>query len=239
MKSHKPIIGIILDWKENGDFSRFPHYALRTNYFQAIHKSGGIPLAIPYIHEEIDEYLEIINGLVIPGGGYAFPEEWYADKNEPPPYKPSPRLAFDLEITEKALIKNMPVLGICAGMQIIGGINGCKMTRNVKKYLGTEMDHWGDSPEKYAHEVQVMHGTTLEKITERNNFPVNTRHREALVEIPDNVTINCIAPDKVVEGIELPHYKFVIGVQWHPEFFAEQNDSNMDIFRAFIKISGA
>lgn len=236
MKKHRPKIGISLDWEKEGTFSRYPHFALRENYFNAIYEAGGFPIAIPHITKALDEFLDNIAAVIIPGGGFAFSDEWYVDLEEPAPYDPSPRLAFDTKLIEQTLIMNKPLLGICAGMQMMGCINGCKMTRNLHKYLETEIDHWeGQLADQYAHQVNVKPGTLLEKITGRKSFDVNTRHKEALVEIPENVTINCTAPDNVVEGIELPHYRFAIGVQWHPEFFIGNDNPNFALFKALIE----
>jgi len=236
LQSHKPLIGITLDSQEEGSFSARPHFALRKRYFEAISKAGGLGIGIPHITEDIEEYLDQVSALVVPGGGFATPDEWYIDPNEPKPYESSPRLAFDVAIIEAALKRDMPLLCICAGMQILGGILGCKLTPNVNKYLNSSIDHLNEKPaEEYGHAVEVEPNTLLHKIVQCNKFDVNTAHQEAIVEAPDNVVINCKAPDGCIEGIELPNHKFALGVQWHPEFFTTQGEKSFEIIQAFVK----
>ncbi len=231
----RPVIGVTLDWQEKGTYSKRPHYALRENYFKIIYKAGGIPLALPQIGEAVDELISKVDGLMIPGGGFASPPDWYVESEDNCPYEPSPRLGFDLAIIEKAFKLDKPILGICAGMQLMGGVKGCKMTPNIHKYLGTKIDHLNEKPaEEFAHKVKVKKGSLLAKITKSQEFDVNTAHQEAIVKAPDNVVINAVAPDGTIEGIEFPEYRFALGVQWHPEFFDQAKDPNFLIFKALI-----
>ncbi len=232
----RPIIGITLDWEEQGTFSKRPYYALRESYFDIIYKAGGLPLAIPYIHDAIDDYLERIGGLVVPGGDFAFKKDWYVNPDEDKPYPPSKRLEFDIAIIKKALDKNMPLLGICAGMQIMGASLGAKMTPNVNKYLSTSIDHRSAQPEQFAHEVKVNKDSLLYKITGKENFPVNTAHSEAIVELSEKLLVSGIAEDGAIEAIEVRNKEFAIGVQWHPEFFITDNsDPSFLIVKALVE----
>lgn len=232
----KPVIGITLDWQKDGSFSRHPHYALREHWFNAIYRAGGIPIAIPHITGAIDEYLERIQGLLVPGGEFAAPPEWYVASSEPMAYQPSPRTQFDRVVLEKALAKDMPVLGVCAGMQFLGCVHGCKMTRNVQTYFNTTINHWDEHPtSRLAHGVNITPDTLLARIVKSPQYEVNTHHREGLVEFPDNVIVNAVAPDGVIEGIELPAYRFALGVQWHPEY--ELTEEDKAIIAAFVTAS--
>jgi putative glutamine amidotransferase len=236
----RPIIGITLDWQKEGTYSKRPHFALREHYFESIYAAGGLPMAIPMLAAGIPAYMDSIQGLLIPGGGFASPDSWYVDLHEPAPYEPSPRLDFDMAILRQALAIDMPVLGICAGMQILGGVEGCRMTRNVHKHIETDIDHLDEKPaEEYAHSVAVKPDTLLAKIVRRAEFDVNTAHKEAIVEVPAHVVVNATAPDGVIEGIELPKYRFALGVQWHPEFFITEGDPNMEIIKAFVATAAA
>lgn len=232
----RPKIGITLDCEEKGSFSKRPYYALRKIYFDIIYAAGGLPVAIPHIDHAIDDYLAEIKAIVIPGGNFASPESWYISESETQSYEPSPRLESDLAVIEKAFELDMPMLGICAGMQLMGGLKGCKMTHDVHKFVKTDIDHLNEKPaEQFAHKVKVTKNSLLEKITGCREFDVNTAHREAIVEVPDNIIVNAVAPDGVIEGIEFPDKKFAIGVQWHPEFFLDKNDPSFKLFEALVR----
>lgn len=231
-----PLIGITLDWQESGTFSKRPHYALRHHFFDAVRAAGGIPVGIPYEFALLPEYTARLDGLLTPGGNFASPLEWYVPSEDPLPYKPSPRLDFDLAIIEQMLSVGKPVLGICAGMQLLAGLFKCKMTRNVHKYHNTKIDYLNEKPaEEYAYQVDITKNTLLSSIVGDEKLDVNTAHREAVVEVPDNVIINARSPEGVIEGIELPEYEFALGVQWHPEFFVSEETRHKKIFNAFIQ----
>lgn len=232
----RPIIGITLDWEEKGTFSKRPYYALRESYFDIIYKAGGLPLAIPYVAEAIDEYLSQISALVVPGGDFALNRDWYINPDEEKPWPPSKRLEFDIAIVKNVLDRNIPFLGICAGMQVMGGISGAKMTPNINKYLNTHIDHRNHcQADEFAHEVIVAKNSLLYKITNRERFPVNTAHSEAIVEIAKDLLVSGRSEDGVIEAIERMDKDFAIGVQWHPEFFMKNtSDPSFLIFKALI-----
>lgn len=217
-------IGVTLDIAPSGSFSKRPHYALRVHYFDAVSYTGALPVPVPHLSDRIEDYLDNIDGLLVPGGGFASPKDWYEEPGADMPYEPSARLQYDLAVIEAALKRDMPVLGICAGMQLMAGLRGCKMTHNVHTRYDTAIDHMNGAPaEEYCHAVHVVSGTLLAEMYGAENAPdVNSAHCEAVVSCPEGVIISATAPDGVIEAIELPQHRFALGVQWHPEFFPGQ-----------------
>lgn len=231
----KPIIGITLDYSEGGGFSPRPYYAIRDSYFEQVKRAGGVPIAIPYQPELLEEYLEMVDGIIIPGGDFALDADWYVN-NDGPAFPNSPRLEFDIALIKKALARDIPLLGICAGMQILGGIHGCKLSSNIQEYSSCNRNHLDEiEAESIAHDINVSRGTLLSQIVSRETFGVNSRHREGLVEISNKVTVCGTSDDGIVEAIELQGNKFALGVQWHPEFF--DDGENNAIIRAFVEAS--
>lgn len=227
----KPIIGITLDYVQEGSFSKRPHFALRENYFTAIINAGGLPIAIPHEINLIDEYLSKINALVIPGGDFGLDPEWYIE-SEKPAFPASKRLQYDVEIIKKALSNNIPLLGICAGMQILAGMHGCKLSSVIQNHSSKNRNHLNEIPaEEYAHDMITEAGTILNKIGGAK-FRVNSRHTEGVVKISDKVLLSGTSDDGIIEAIEIKGAKFALGVQWHPEFF--ENDANSGIFKALV-----
>ena len=227
----KPIIGITLDYVKEGSFSKRPHFALRENYFTAIINAGGLPVAIPHEKNLIDEYLNKVDALVIPGGDFGLEPDWYV-QGEKPAFAASPRLAFDIEIITKALAKNMPLLGICAGMQILSGMQGCKLSSKIQVHSKINRNHLNEVPaEEYAHDIFIEPGTQLYKIA-GGKMPANSRHTEGVVKLSEKVVLAGTSDDGIIEAIEIKGAKFALGVQWHPEFF--ENDANAAIFKALV-----
>ncbi len=235
----RPLIGILLDYAKEGSFSSRPHYALRQAYFDAVDCAGGIPLGLPYQSRLRMEYLDRLDGFILPGGFYPFPDSYYGDReNSSEPVHP--RVSFEEEFTKALLDQDKPLLGICAGMQAMGAALGAKMYRDVHGAIETHIDHLNEKPaEDIAHQVTISEGTRLHAITDCTALGVNTAHREALMSVPDGAILNAIAPDGVIEGIEVPDHRFALAVQWHPEFFLNRGDPNLAIFEALIAAARA
>ncbi|MAH83049.1 MAG: hypothetical protein CBB68_00870 [Rhodospirillaceae bacterium TMED8] len=232
---NRPKIGILLDYVESGTFSTRPHYALRQSYFDAVWHAHGLPVAIPYINDAKRDYLTYCDGLILPGGFYPFPTSIYGESAKLGETI-HPRYAFEQDFVQQALDADTPILGICAGMQILAASTGATLYRDVRNELPTNIDHLNAQPaESPAHEISIVEGTHLNEILGTTKMVVNTAHKEALKDNLDNLTISATSEDGVIEGIELTEKRFCVGVQWHPEFFAFKNNPNFNLFTSLIK----
>jgi len=239
MRNYRPLIGLLLDHQDAGSFSTRPHYAIRTAYFDAVYAAGGFPVGVPYIEAAIAETIGRCDALVTTGGSYPFPDDWYDEVPETSTAL-NQRFAFETVITEAALAADLPLLGICAGMQVIAGVLGGRFYRDVSDEPGTEIDHLNEKPaEQTAHDVIITPGSRLHKIVGQYSIAVNTAHREALKAAPDGLIVNAVAMDGLIEGIEVSGKRFCLGVQWHPEFFAVDGDPNFQLFCALIAAAGS
>ncbi|MBL6785482.1 MAG: gamma-glutamyl-gamma-aminobutyrate hydrolase family protein [Rickettsiales bacterium] len=234
----KPIIGVILDWEDKGSFSKHPYFAIREHYINAVRYAGGTPILIPYGDQEsITSYLDQIDGLLVPGGFYALPETWYEDKTNTSPYEATPRFKFEEAIINQAFKLDMPILAICAGMQVIAGMHGGKLTSNIANHNNGVIDHFDT---KTSHIINVTPDSLLFKITKQSSFQTNTHHQEAVISTSNKVTISGICSDGIIEAIEIKDRKFVLGLQWHPEMLCHHIDqiTNQNphhlIFKEFI-----
>lgn len=235
---NRPMIGILLDYEPSGSFSKRPHYALRTAYFDAVWKAGGLPVGLPYLDGADDAYLSAVDGLIVPGGFYPFPAEVYGRAADGAPVHP--RYAFERTLMLDALGRDLPTLGICAGMQVMAVARGATVWDDIARELDCAVDHLNEKPaEETAHTVTIAPGTRLFEIAGASEIAVNTAHNEALRDVPDGIAISARAPDGIVEAIELPDRRFALGVQWHPEFFLTEGDPNFRLFEHLIDAAGA
>ena len=233
----RPTIGLLMDYQESGDFSQRPHYSLRCLYFDAVWAAGGLPIALPYLDNAIENFLNRCDGIILPGGFYPFPASIYGEAPSSTE-KIHPRYIFERKLATNALKHDVPTLGICAGMQVMAAIMGATLYRDVEKELPTKINHLNQKPaEERAHKVSITAGTRLHKLIKTESLHVNTAHKEALKSCPKGITINAYADDGVVEGIEVPKHRFYLGVQWHPEFFACTGDPNLTLFSALVVAS--
>lgn len=238
-RSSRPVIGVLMDYEAEGSFSSRPHYALRLAYFDAVQRAGGTPVAIPYLPDATEAFLDLVDGVVLPGGFYPFPAAFYG--NAPDPSEDvHPRAAFEMDFTGRILARDIPLLGICAGMQVMAIILGATIHPDVHVTYETALDHLNEKPaEEFAHPVAIVPGTLLHRITGLENMQVNTAHREGINIDPngdgiDGLVINARAPDGVIEGLEIISNRFALGVQWHPEFFLEPGSPHFALFEALV-----
>ena len=234
----RPTIGILLDFEAEGSFSRRPHYAIRTAYFDAIWQAGGLPIAIPYVEDGLSAYQDLCDGFLFPGGFYPFPARLYGEA-APKDEVIHPRYEFEEKLMRAVIEKNQPVLGICAGMQVLAGLYGGTFYRNLHDELDTSIDHLNERPaDETAHAIEIAKGTKLHDLLGHAEFDVNTAHNEALNNRPDGLLVSAVAPDGVIEGVELSGKPFCLGVQWHPEFFAVEGDPNFNLFKGLVEAAG-
>jgi putative glutamine amidotransferase len=233
----KPLIGIVLDHADAGSFSARPHYALREDYFRAVESAGGVPVGLGYMNGGPDGSLGVIDGLLSPGGEFETPEDWYIGGASL--YARSARLQYNIDYIEGALKRNMPVLGICAGMQLLAGIRGCKLVPDLKKHFqqaARPMDPHKQIPATLpAHKADIVVGTQLHAYLQATRIDVNSHHQEAVIQTAPGVIVSARSPDGTIEAIELEnHPGFALGVQWHPEIPLGPADPSARIFKRFI-----
>lgn len=239
MKS-KPIIGITLDWEDTKTYSKYsPWYALRENYITAIIKSGGTPLLIPYDLSSIMTYVKIIDGLVIPGGDYDLsPKDYNEDKRDVTRIQKENRVIFETSLLQAAMDKKIPILGICAGHQLIAvKIGQGTLIQDIATDFSTEIEHEQSKndipPAKPSHNITIEEKSLLYKITKTKIMHVNSSHHQAIKTISDDFMVSAISPDGIIEAIEHKTYPFLMGVEWHPEYEVTPHDKM--IFDALIE----
>lgn len=233
--SKRPLIGLSLDSEEAGGWSKMPWYALRQNYCAAVAASGGLPVALPHEAEAAEAYLDKLDGLVITGGAFDVdPSLFGADSKHATVKTKDARTRFELAILNGALARDLPILGICGGQQLLNVALGGTLIQHIPDSVPDALPHEQPNPRTEAgHSVTLVQGTRLHAICGADELQVNSAHHQAAAEVGDGVVINARAPDGVIEGIEAPDRRFCIGVEWHPEFHISVGDKR--IFDAFIE----
>jgi putative glutamine amidotransferase len=221
----KPLIGIMLDCEDKGSFSAYPYHALQKSYFSAVLKAGGLPFGIPC--DSGGEHLARVDGVLVPGGDYLSPPEWYAD-GVVSDFPPNPaRAEGELALLKNVLNSKKPLLATCAGMQVMNVALGGKLT-------GKLPNHRPEGSDRYAlrHTLKIVPGTKLHAIA-GDSMRANTHHKEGIALLAPGLTASAFAEDGVIEAIEYAPHPFALGVQWHPEHSTDDLQ-NMKIFEAFV-----
>lgn len=227
VSSDGPRIAILLDENTSGDASR---YELGKGYFEAILGAGGAPFGVPYAPRLTSGIARSFDGLLSPGGRFAYPDDWYVDGRSPA-NPPSGRLAVERALMAAFLGAGKPVLGICAGMQTLACLSGCRLTANLTR-RHSEIDHDGA---EVMHPVSLCPGARLTALIGRPSLVVNSFHREAVASLGRSVRASAYAPDGVIEAIELADHPFALGLQWHQERFVGAAHPGNRVFAGFVE----
>ena len=220
----KPIIGITGNF-DNGNMSLAP------GYYTSILKAGGIPFVIPPCDKDdvLANLLDKVDGLLLSGGGDINPlylqEEPIKELHSINPHRDHQ----ELMLVRLATNRQIPMLGICRGMQVMTAALGGTIYQDIYKQCeGQCIKHSQDLDRAYAsHSVTIDEDTLLSKIMRTDKLMVNSFHHQAVKDAAPGFRISARATDGVAEAIESTEYKSMIGVQWHPECFILNNDECM------------
>jgi len=229
-RAKRPVVGLTLDAEPPGGWSKWAWYALRANYMDAVAAAGGLAVALPHHADLAEHYLDRLDALIVTGGAFDVDPALYGDgeRHETVVLK-SGRTTAELALLRGALARDMPVLGICGGEQLLAVALGGSLIQHIPDLVEDALAHEGHTP---GHPVAIMPGTLLHRVVGAATMRVNSSHHQAVRAAGVGAVVNAIAPDGVVEGIEHPGKRFCLGVEWHPEFDTDPADKR--IFQALI-----
>lgn len=233
---HDPVrIGLTMDLSFDTSYSRYPWYALRDNYCAALVTNGAVPVPLPYVYEAIDAYLDMVDGLMLTGGDFDHDPQIFGVARHPETNVNERRTKFEMLLLRKALAREMPFFGVCAGQQLLNLIRGGTIFQHIPDDVPGSINHLqSECRHKPQHSIAVSEGSLLAKACKggATTVMVNTSHHQAVARAGKNLYITARAEDGVVEAIEDPSLPFCIGVQWHPEFFVQEVD--LALYRMFV-----
>jgi putative glutamine amidotransferase len=231
----RPLIGITMDSKQaNGPFEK-SSYILKQEYCHAVAMAGGTPLLLPYVYESVHHYIDMIDGLLITGGGFDIDPKIYGAIEIHPSVKTNDqRTSFEWEVLQEAFKKDIAILGICGGHQLINVVMGGTLYQDIDEEVEGSLPHL--DPEagfRTGHNIFIHPDTLLHQILETTEYQVNTSHHQAVKTVQDPIVVGARATDGIIESIENPKMKFCLGLQWHPECLINKGDEK--IFKTFIE----
>lgn len=238
----KPIIGITSDLdlgiSQQSISPGKSYYLLNKNYVTAVEKSGGVPLPLLCIPEEeiIEIYLEKIQGLILSGGVDLDPI-YYGEEPLPPLGAINPERAnFEIMLAKRAMNKDIPILAICGGHQLLNIVAGGTLYQDINSQISDVLNHRQRAPRWHPfHTVKIHKETKLYQILKEEKIRVNSRHHQAVKKLGKDFIISGESEDGIIEAIENTNLKFCIGIQWHPEDMFEKDHYSQILFKAFIK----
>ena len=213
---NRPVVGITTNY-EGIDAT------LRSAYYRQIVEAGGTPMLIPPVNDNavIMSTLDHIDALLLTGGA-DFNPLWHGDEPIPGLHHINrERDLPELMLTRYAYYRQIPILGICRGMQTLAIALDGHIQQDLPN-AEVRMKHSQDADrEEPTHTVFVQKDTLLKKIYNRDRMFVNSFHHQAVDEVSDKLRVSATAADKVVEAVESNEHKPILGVQWHPEWLGK------------------
>lgn len=221
----RPLIGITLDFQTKDTYSPYPWYALRTHYSSAIMQHGGLPVHLCHEMGAVEDYISRVDGLLFTGGDFDIDPQFYGQEKKHERVIPcETRTNFEMALMKAALNQQKPILGICAGEQLMNVILGGTLIQHIPDTIENCLEHEDPPHNTVSHSVAIKKDTLLHKIVQKEELMVNTSHHQAVGTVGKDVIINAVAPDGVIEGIEYTGHPFCLGVEWHPEYLLTDGD---------------
>jgi putative glutamine amidotransferase len=238
----RPLIGIPsqADFREG---SKRPIYCNNRTYVQAVESAGGVPVLIPMLHDfsALEPLLDHLDGILFSGGVDLEPHLYHEDA--------LPLLGevdfelddFELSLARWALARDIPLLGVCRGMQLLNVVLGGTLYQDVHAQCPETIVHSRRelSRNTLIHEIHVAEGSLMEKALGTRELWMNSLHHQAVKDAGEGVFISGRSPDGVAELMEVPGHRFILGIQGHPEELFTTEVPCANLFSAFVAACSA
>jgi putative glutamine amidotransferase len=212
----RPLIGITTYAQEaSWGAWRQPAALIPMDYVDAVERAGGRPVLIPPSEDGVEETLAALDGIVFSGGADVDPALYGAEAHPETDTPQAGRDAGEMALLRSALERDMPMLAVCRGFQLMNVARGGDLVQHLPEQVGNDVHK--QTPGTFAeHPVEVKAGTRLGSVIgERSD--VTSHHHQSLGRIGDGLVETAWADDGTLEGVEDPSRRFALGVQWHPE----------------------
>jgi putative glutamine amidotransferase len=232
----RPIVGLTTYRKNSRDTNR-PLFGLMRAYSEAVKAGGGIPLLIPLglSDEDLLTVVERVDGLVLPGGGDIEPTFYRGNQHHALRDIDRDRDRVEIFVAQQAIRLEKPLLAICRGHQVLNVALGGSMWEDLASQRPNSINHdyFDNGPRTdLPHTVELKSGSRLAKILGRETTPVNSLHHQGVRDIAPDLVVSAVAPDGLVEGLEVAGHPFAVAVQWHPENLVGNDPAMLALFEA-------
>lgn len=208
------------------------------DYTRSIEYAGGLPVQLPLIHSRsIPALLDRLDGLLLSGGEDVSPLLY---KEVPKPWLGKPdeaRDEFEAELIRQALARDMPVLGICRGIQLLNVVLGGSLYQDLQQERDRDCyhNHLQYFRSGGTHPVTISENSKLYEALEAAELWVNSYHHQAIKTPGNGFVPTAVAHDGVIEAAESVHHSYVVAVQWHPEMMSAKYEPHLKLFKHFIQ----
>jgi putative glutamine amidotransferase len=217
-----------------------PRSGVNQHYIDAVIDAGGAPVLIPLGLDEagLRAIFGTLSGLLLPGGDDVSPVRYGQEPHHRLGAVDDDRDELELTLTAWALEEDLPILGICRGIQVLAVAAGGTLYQDLPSQMPTDVRHdvREHGRDYLCHAVDVEPGSYLAAAIGATSAHVNSFHHQAVLDVPPGFTVSARSPDGIVEAIESPAHHFAVGVQCHPEGIWRSTAPQFSgLFRAFVE----
>jgi len=211
------------------------------DYVESVKRAGADPFVLSN-GDDPDAVLDRVDGILLTGGLDVDPV-FYGEAAHPATDAAPERDRFELPLSKGALARDVPVLAICRGVQVLNVAAGGTLVQDIPSTIASDLPHSIDvSKDTIAHDVRVSRGTRLAEAlspaARLDACSVNSRHHQYVRNVAPQFVVSAVSSDGIIEGIERPASSFCVGVQWHPENFWRTGEF-AGLFEAFVAAARA
>lgn len=234
-----PLIGITTGSRK---FNGTGHVAVMPTYPHAVTLAGGAPVMLP-IEPDMDYLRRIydrLDALLLSGGGDIAPGSFGSREISPYLSKVDPqRDAVEFQLVRWAVKDDKPLLAICRGHQVLNTALGGTLYQDIRHEVAGALRHDHTSEKWFyqtVHEVAITDGSTLHHALGTNGLrtAVNSLHHQALNRVADDLQVVATADDGIIESVEVPGARYMVGVQWHPEALVDNYPQMRGLFTTLV-----
>ena len=212
----RPVVGITTYVEEAAwGHWRLPAALIPQMYVEMLERAGARPLLVPPSEQGVAETLDALDGLLLSGGADLDPGSYGADAHPATSGTRPARDRAELALLEAALARDLPVLAVCRGSQVLNVARGGDLVQHLPEQIGHER-HRAVIGEFSEHPVQVEEGSRLGALVPEHG-PVKSHHHQGFGRVGEGLRAVAWADDGTVEALEDPERRFALGVLWHPE----------------------
>lgn len=224
----KPIIGISINIRpEEGSHGEF---RISKSYVDFVVKAGGVPQLIPIVDQRlVPNFIDLYDGILFSGGGGLLPNIKEMDELPDLETQNPQRYAFEVQLIHQAIDRNIPIMGVCRGHQMINDALG-----GTVKNLNDESHRQRKPYDVGVHKISIEKNSQLYKVVNRQQIPVNSLHRQVIDQLGDSLVATAYSDDGYIEAIEGRGEQFVMGIQFHPELMPKDEDM-LNIYRQLVE----
>lgn len=234
MRDRKPVIGLTTSYEKTENADRI---FLNHSYLDTIRHFGGLPLVLPSEGDadELEYLISLCDGVLLTGGDDIDPARFGEKKwNDTVSVTPE-RDERELMVCRLADERQMPILGICRGIQLMNVYFGGTLYQDIPTQRPSLIDHRMAPPyHRCCHNCITIPGSPLRALVESDTIGVNSHHHQSVKDLAPGFEVMGHCEDGIIEAIWDPGKKFVWGVQWHPERIWDVESASAKIFQAFI-----